>query len=1098
MTRPRAVLRASIVLLSIWVSPEQAAPQGDCDRASTTAILQCLLENGRYAEAEDTARRWRASVTQQFGNESVDTAEVSDYLVKALVGGGKGGQPATLALADSAVKIRIRLRSGTSSLDVSLDNLATVYVEHTLDGLAQALLSQERFNEAKSALERSRTIRERKKSSLPALARTLALTALLHKYDGQYATGLGLTENALTLLNAAGPLHPHRSTTLQIRGDLLFLSGDIAGAERAWTDALDVAQRTVGLEHPLTLLLMRELAASAKAAGNLPRARQLLETVAGLAKSALARCHPETTYELNDLANLLEYDGDYRRSRALYTEALSISEECFGRSHSQTATIVHNQAVLSLTTGDYAEAQRLEQRALRIWSTNLGARHPYIARVLDVLAEIASARGDVAAAENFYKRALAIRQKAGGPDSPDVAWTLTNLATVAYAAGQTRVALDRVNAATAIYDRNVGEQPDHRANAFVLRGKALLRRGEFPPARDSFNSAINERTRVFGAAHPLTASARADLALSEFALGSVNTGAEDALAAEQVGRDQLRFTIRYMPERQAMAYAAARPRGLDLALSMAVVERSLDPARLLDAAIRSRGVILDELAGRAQSASGGGDPALAVLDTAVLAARQRFATLMVRSLDGADAASTRLLEDARQQKEDAERALAERSAAAREETQRAQIGLDEVRRALPAGSALVSFVRYERTSVLMRSSRPTVTTSASYAAFITRAESDEVRFIPLGSASSLERLVDAWRAEAGGRSIATGLTPRDAERRYRAAAAALRARIWDPLDASLAGATRIFIVPDASLNLVTFAAFPAARGYLVETGVSLHYLTTERDLVRTSGPSGQGLLALGGPSFGGETTTPPAAAARGSGCGSIGSLHFDDLPGTRAEVHDIASIWGNPRDVVVLSGRAATKAALTSAIAGHRVVHLATHGFFLRPECEAALPTTRGVGGLISGRAPAAVDNPLLLSGLALAGVNALSGARQSDGILNAEEIAGLNLQGTEWAVLSACDTGLGQITAGEGVFGLRRALQIAGVHTIIMSLWSVEDQATREWMKALYEARLAQRLDTPGAVRAASLQTLRQRRAKGQSTHPFYWAAFVAAGDWR
>src|SRR5205807_48043 len=145
---------------------------------------------------------------------------------------------------------------------------------------------------------------------------------------------------------------------------------------------------------------------------------------------------------------------------------------------------------------------------------------------------------------------------------------------------------------------------------------------------------------------------------------------------------------------------------------------------------------------------------------------------------------------------------------------------------------------------------------------------------------------------------------------------------------------------------------------------------------------------------------------------------------------DIASIWGNPRDVVVLSGRAATKAALTSAIAGHRVVHLATHGFFLRPECEAALPTTRGVGGLISGRAPAAVDNPLLLSGLALAGVNALSGARQSDGILNAEEIAGLNLQGTEWAVLSACDTGLGQITAGGGVVGLRPALQICGVHT--------------------------------------------------------------------
>jgi CHAT domain-containing protein len=109
-----------------------------------------------------------------------------------------------------------------------------------------------------------------------------------------------------------------------------------------------------------------------------------------------------------------------------------------------------------------------------------------------------------------------------------------------------------------------------------------------------------------------------------------------------------------------------------------------------------------------------------------------------------------------------------------------------------------------------------------------------------------------------------------------------------------------------------------------------------------------------------------------------------------------------------------------------------------------------------------------------------------------------LDLQGTEWAVLSACDTGLGEIRAGEGVFGLRRAFQIAGARTIIMSLWSVEDESTRVWMHALYEGRLQRRLDTAAAVREAGLTVLRARRAKGQSTHPFYWGAFVAAGDWR
>jgi CHAT domain-containing protein len=328
------------------------------------------------------------------------------------------------------------------------------------------------------------------------------------------------------------------------------------------------------------------------------------------------------------------------------------------------------------------------------------------------------------------------------------------------------------------------------------------------------------------------------------------------------------------------------------------------------------------------------------------------------------------------------------------------------------------------------------------------------------------------------------------------AATGLRARIWDPLAESLNGVSRVFIVPDGALNLVSFAALPAQHGYLLENGPTIHYLSTERDLVPQNSAEGRGLLALGGPAFDGPAPAP-AGSGEPPGCGAIGSLHFEDLPGSRAEVMDVARIWGNAGDVLVLRGRAATKAALTKAIVGRKVIHLATHGFFLGSNCNAALTGTRGVGGLASTTMPP-VENPLLLSGLALAGVNALSGVRQSNGILNAEEIAGLNLQGTEWAVLSACDTGLGQIAVGEGVFGLRRAFQIAGVHTTIMSLWSVEDQSTREWMKALYEARLEKRLDTPDSVRSATMQLLTQRRARGLSTHPFYWGAFVAAGDWR
>ena len=137
------------------------------------------------------------------------------------------------------------------------------------------------------------------------------------------------------------------------------------------------------------------------------------------------------------------------------------------------------------------------------------------------------------------------------------------------------------------------------------------------------------------------------------------------------------------------------------------------PARALDAVIASRGLILDELAARAQLTSTNPDPQLASLNAAMLAARRRFANLMLRCLDGVDPVPTRLLEEARQQKEDAERALAARSVAAREEAQRAQIGLDDVRRAMPPSSALVSFVRYDRTSVVNQPPGRTVTRTAA-------------------------------------------------------------------------------------------------------------------------------------------------------------------------------------------------------------------------------------------------------------------------------------------------------------------------------------------------------------------------------------------------
>jgi CHAT domain-containing protein len=184
-------------------------------------------------------------------------------------------------------------------------------------------------------------------------------------------------------------------------------------------------------------------------------------------------------------------------------------------------------------------------------------------------------------------------------------------------------------------------------------------------------------------------------------------------------------------------------------------------------------------------------------------------------------------------------------------------------------------------------------------------------------------------------------------------------------------------------------------------------------------------------------------------------------------------------------------AAVESAIKHVRsplVLHIATHGFFLpdRPVERAAAEPEGRLGG--------AIENPMLRSGLALAGANTwldggLLPSAAEDALLNGEDVSALDLTSTELVVLSACDTGLGDVTAGEGVFGLRRAFVLAGARTLIMSLWKVPDQQTQELMTEFYDRILA------GAPRAAALRAA-QLAIKAVHPDPLYWGAFICQGD--
>ena len=443
---------------------------------------------------------------------------------------------------------------------------------------------------------------------------------------------------------------------------------------------------------------------------------------------------------------------------------------------------------------------------------------------------------------------------------------------------------------------------------------------------------------------------------------------------------------------------------------------------------------------------------------------------------------TAALEQARSQNDLAGKALAERSAAFRSETARDTAGLTEVVAMLQPGDALVSFVRYGSGA------------SASYAAFVQSANVRVPLMVRLGAARTIDGLVSALRSQVQAEADAAGVSPVRSEALYREAGAALRRQVWDPLEPALARARRVLLTPDHALNLVDFGALPArAGGYLAEHTPVLHYLSAERDLILTpAGKSGTGLLALGSPSFDGTVRAAgQPALLRGdrSSCMNIGSMRFDPLPASASEVREIGALWrkSGQGQVFERTGDGANTATFKSSAPGKKVVHLAAHSFFLGDQCPSATGSAMG-------------ENPLLLSGIALAGANRRlsAGPGADDGILTAEEIAAIDLEGVEWAVLSGCATGDGKLLPGEGIFGLRRAFRVAGARTVIMSLWQVDDSSTEAWMTALYQQHFTGAKSAGESVRAAGLARLADRRVRGLSTHPFYWAGFIASGDSR
>jgi CHAT domain-containing protein/tetratricopeptide (TPR) repeat protein len=1129
------LLRLAIVIAvsaQLWAGGDSVRPEAARARqVGETRSPQALLEQGRYENAEAAARVEMERLTAA-GADRLDIAGATDTLVKALTLNGKGSLPSTIALAERALSIKESLASPTSvDIGASLTNLGTSLGEaavhpraiallqraaslrhttsehqpllaETLDALGVEFVRAGRLPESVDPLRRSLAIREADSSNATGLTTTLNALVLAFQRKGDYAEARVMLDRALNV--SVDRLHPVRVTTLTLLGQQLWFEGAWRESRNASAEAVALAERVLRSDHPDTALATRYLAATMLDLGDIVEAKRLHERALTMAERSLGPQHHEISAYLNGLGESTRLGGAYGAARVLYEKALAIAEPRLGGAHMWVAGLLHNLALVDAHLGDYIGAQRRQARAISIWERALGRDHPIVAVALMELAAAHRERGSPLEAIGNLERALTIRERSLGPNHREVARTLADLATLLMETRRPERALTLATRALAILERVDAQDTPDLATVLGLYAQLQAGRGDHAGARKYLERALAIKQRVFGEDHPSFAETQARLAIELARLGASNDALKAASTAEITGREHLRLMLRYLPERQALNYAVMRPGGLDVILSL--VASDPDATAIgLDSLIRSRALVLDEMAKRRNAVHApAGDTGPLAADLA--RARQRLVNVVVRG-PGTLAPNryTAVVDEARRDSERAEQLLAQRSAAFRAELDAANVGLDDVRSALPANSALICFVRYRRTAGTSPVAGP------SYLAFVVRAGQAPLA-IPLGTAASIDALVAAWRSD-----VVADAAP-ESSQRTRLSGARLRRAVWDPVAGALKGTSAVFIVPDGTLSLVPFAALPVEQTrYVIDEAPVLHYVSAERDLAVTrntdqavSAPGG--LLALGGPSFddgGQDARSAPRRGAMPTNCENLHGITFERLDGSLREVQEIARLWNTPAERMarVLVGREANERAFKNEASRYRVLHLATHGFFLGDACEpprAGARRTRGVGGLTTASSTmvdaVGRENPLLLSGLALAGANrrASASADEDDGILTAEEVASLNLSGVEWAVLSACGTGLGAIKAGEGVFGLRRAFQVAGARTVIMSLWSVDDEATREWMVALYEGRFRKHLSTAAAVHTATIAMLRDRRTKGLSTAPFYWAAFVAAGDWR
>lgn len=863
-------------------------------------------------------------------------------------------------------------------------------------------------------------------------------------------------------------------------------TGSCALQLRDYKPALEVAEQHQGPDREWAGKCLYHVGEYYSGARNFRMAEYMLRRAANVFGKDPALYPKGYAASLQELGHVYDELGDLSRAEPLYEQALGISEQAFGADSIQVAHLLNQLGMVYQAKADYQLSALMLERALVMGRKVYAPDDPHIATLLSNIASAYESLGDLPKAEALLKEAIAAVDKpTGNPqkaaESVQLATFLNNLGEL-YQAQRDSRATPLLERALAMREKLHG--PDHSDVAVTLNNLALVdwQENNLKQAEVRLLRAVAINQKAVDQGHESVSTPIVNLAWLWIARGEKKRAVDILTEAQNNNEHHLPLMLATGSEAQKRLYMESIAEGTSGIVSLHLKSAPEYPqaARLaLTTLFRRKGRVLDVMSGQVGLLMNQQDPASKELLKNWVATKALLSDLEVENAGGDDAQRKARIESLRTQVEALEKKLSERATALGVDL--SSVSIEAVQAAIPANAVLVEMVKYRPVTVTSMGTRWDAPQYAAYVLKHTGAPSG----IDLGDAAKIEQDVDLLRTALR--------SPNDALATYDALARKVDETVMRPIRKVLGNNRQILISPDGAFNFVPFAALKDEQNHYLAENYTFTYLTSGRDLLRLRDrlPSKQGAVVIANPLFdlSAKQSPPPAQAVQSSVVRSASSSSFRPLEGTAEEADDLSKILPNSR---VLTGAQATESALKE-VKAPSILHIATHGFF-HSEPPRIAPAKSGApkAGAAFGSGARLAENVLSRSGLALAGANQKNDGQGNDGIFTALEASGLDLHGTKLVVLSACETGGGEVQSGEGVYGLRRALVLAGAESQIISLWKVNDFATRDLMVDFYET-LQKGVGRAEALKQVQLSLIRNK----EHSHPYFWAAFILSGQW-